>query len=116
VEDDYSVRKIKEVVIQADYCTRNNLTKQPDIMKSSGYLKSSLGYFEPESENESSVADALEEFAFAIFEYIKIRDGADYLSSSFSQRALLKTPDRKPRKSVKRSVLKRSESNPSKNL
>ena len=103
-------------MIQADYCTRNSLTKHSEIMKASAFLKASLGYFEPESEVESSVADALEEFVFAIFEFVKLRDGADYLSSTFSNRVALKTPERKPRTSIKRNQLKRSESNPAKNL
>lgn len=63
------------------------------------------------------MADALEEFGFAVFEFIKFRDGADYLSSSFANRTTsVRTPERKSRKSVKRNQLKRSESNPVKNV
>lgn len=60
-----------------------------------------------------AAGEALEEFVFALFEFIKQRDGIDYLSTAFSQTWTQKTPRRNSKSKIRSSKRKqRSESNP----
>jgi hypothetical protein len=69
--EEINIRQIKELVIQADYCVRNNLSKAEDLVKSAMFMKSSLGYYQVESRLEMQAADSLEEYCFALFEFVK---------------------------------------------
>lgn len=118
--EEINIRQIKELVIQADYCVRNNLSKAEDLVKSAMFMKSSLGYYQVESRLEMQAADSLEEYCFALFEFVKQRDGQDYLSTSFSQKHAQKPnnqpKDDQPRRERKARGTVRSESNPSRSV
>jgi len=73
--------------------TSNTLTA-PEYRGSSDYLKASLTASEEETDNETVLGDALEEFLFAFFDFEKKRSGTDYLSTDDYEDELSSIEDR----------------------
>ena len=61
-----------------------------------------------------AAGDALEEYVFALFEFVKQRDGIDYLSTAFSHSLVQKEPKKakKHQRRDRKNLKQRSESNP----